>query len=192
MRFALAISAIAGCSLLSACATSNFQKSLDSQDWFAASEEFLKDTSLKNDESALYRAARLHGSPDRETFNPRLARSLYERLIWRFPASSKVQISRDQIALLDELERTRKQSEEKVRAAEFETQRLLVATQSLIFELDSLSKIQSRHKSRTDSLSAVIARLEADLRTKDDQLRSLQAELAKLKQIDLGSPANKR
>lgn len=192
MRFALTISALAGGSLLSACATSNFQKSLDNQDWFAASEEFLKDTSLQNDENALYRAARLHGSPDRETFNPKLARSLYEKLIWRFPASSKAQISRDQIALLDELERTRKKSEEKARAAEFETKRLLVATQNLISELDSLSKIQSQHKSRTDSLSAAIAKLEADLKTKDEQLRGLQAELAKLKQIDLGSPANKR
>lgn len=192
MRFALALSALAGCSLLSACATSSFQKNLDNHDWLAASEEFLKDTSLKNDEEALYQAARLHGSPARETFNPKLARSLYERLIWRFPASSKVPVSKDQIALLDELERTRQSSEEKVRAAEFETQRLLVATQSLIYELDSLSKIQSLHKSRTDSLLAVISRLEADLRVKDEQLRGLQAELAKLKQIDLGSASNKR
>ena len=167
------------------CATSSFEKHLDARRWSAAAEEFSQDSSLQRNERALFQAALLHAFPNRETYNPAMARTLLERHVRLYPDSPRHQRAVDHLSLLEETETLRRATTRKIWESEVEVTRLVTSTQQLLSRIDSLNAIVRLDSTRGDSLQRVITQLESDLKERDDQLRALRAELGKLKAIDL-------
>ncbi len=169
------------------CATTQFERHLNDGDWAMAAEEFANDTSLLDSETALFRAAQLYSDPDKDTYNPALGKELYNKFVYRFPRSKNTEFAVAQRALLGEILQVQQDASKRIYAAENEARKVVISTQSLLLQIDSLTKITTTSQSKRDSLNNAIAKLEAELKDKDEQLRGLRAELAKLKQIDLGT-----
>lgn len=177
---------VAMISVSSACATTTqFEKNLKARRWSDAALDFETDTSLHTNERALYRAALLHSFPNKETYNPTLARTLFQRLLRLYPSSSRHQASLDHIAMLDEMQKIRQDSSRREWEIQREMTRRISDTQLLLNRLDSLTQRLQTSEQQTDQLRKQVARLEADIKERDDQLRTLRAELLKLKEIDL-------
>lgn len=167
------------------CAANRFEKHIEAKRWSDAAEEFSRDSSLQHNERALFQAALLHAFPNRETYNPALARTLLERHVRLYPESPRHQRAMDHLSLLRETENNRRTTDRKVWESQVEVNKLIASTQQLFARIDSLNAILRVDSTRGDSLKTVIAQLEANLKERDDQLRALRAELAKLKEIDL-------
>lgn len=119
----------------------------------------------------------LFGSPSRPTYDPERARTLLRRLLTTFPSSTFASDAEDRVALLDDALRVRsgaaRLKELEARVAE------LTAQQSRMrASLDSA-------QGQSDALRRSAAKLEADVRDRDEQLRALRLELKQLKEIDL-------
>jgi len=155
-----------------------FDEYFNASRWSEASQAFLADSALMNDERALYRAGILYGTPGRPTYQPERADSLLRRLITRFPGSDYRRDATERVVMLDALVRERDSVSARMHAMERRVADLTASVGSLRRQLDSLG-IQS------DSLKRSGARLEADLRDKDEQLRTARLELQRLKEIDL-------
>jgi uncharacterized small protein (DUF1192 family) len=162
-----------------ACASTRpFDRLLSERRWADAAQLFADDSTLANDEGALYSAAVLFGSPSRTaTYDPERARTLFQRLLTTFPNSKYVPDAQDRLALLDEALRARTGT---VRVRELEARIAELTTQHarLRAELDST-------QAQSDASKKSAARLEADVRDRDEQLRALRLELKQLKEIDL-------
>ena len=169
-----------------ACASSRpFDRLLSEQRWADAARLFASDSTLINDEQALYSAAVLFGSPSKPTYDPARARALFQRLLISFPHSKYVSDAQDRFALLDEALRART-SIARVRELEARIAELTAQQVRLRAELDS-TQAQSVASRRS------AARLEADVRDRDEQLQALRLELKQLKEIDLKPrPAGRR
>jgi chromosome segregation ATPase len=95
-------------------------------------------------------------------------------LVTNFPNSRYVSDAQDRIALLDEARTgTARVRELEARIAELTAQQVRLRTQ-----LDST-------QAQSDASRRSAARLEADVRERDEQLRALRLELKQLKEIDL-------
>lgn len=136
----------------------------------------MADSSLWNDEGALYRAGLLYGQPGRPTHRPERADSLLRRLLAQFPETKYRHAVNEELARLGALLEQR----ERVSALEQRLAQLTAEVESLRQGLDSTV-------AQGDSLRRNTRRLEADLRDRDEQLRSLRLELQRLKEIDLKS-----
>jgi hypothetical protein len=169
-----------------ACASSRpFDRLLSEQRWADAAQLFAADSTLLNDEQALYSAAVLFGSPSRTTYDPQRARALFQRLLTTFPNSKHASDAQDRLALLDEALRARAGTA-RVRELEARIAELTSQQVRLRAELDS-TQAQSVASRRS------AARLEADVRDRDEQLQALRLELKQLKEIDLKPrPAGRR
>jgi hypothetical protein len=167
-----------GIASTTACATTQFDRYLAKQQWADAARVFAADSSLQNDEHALYEAGMLYGSPGRPTFDAERSRLLLRRLISRFPQSKHLGDATDRLALLDEIARNKQESEAHQRELMAQIDALTLETRQLRARLDSLS-------GQTDQLRRSAARAESELRERDEQLRALRNELQRLKEIDL-------
>ena len=160
-----------------ACASRPFDRLLSEQRWADAAQLFAGDSTLANDEHALYSAGVLFGSPSRPTYDPERARILFRRLLTTFPASTYAPDAVDRVALLDEVLRARsgiaRMRELEARIAELTAQQVRLRA-----GLDSA-------QAQSDASRRSAARLEADVRDRDEQLRALRLELKQLKEIDL-------
>jgi ribosomal protein L29 len=165
------------CAMVSmwACASARpFDRLLNEHRWADAAKLFASDSTLLNDEQALYSAAVLFSSPSKPTYDPERARALLRRLVTNFPNSRYVSDAQDRIALLDEARTgTARVRELEARIAELTAQQVRLRTQ-----LDST-------QAQSDASRRSAARLEADVRERDEQLRALRLELKQLKEIDL-------
>ena len=163
---------------MSACVSSRpFDRMIAEQRWADAAQLFAADSALANDEHALHEAAVLFGSPSRPTYDPERSRTLFRRLVTRFPSSPYVSDARERIAMLDEVVRARG---------------VLARVRELETRIADLTSQQARLRAGLDSAQAQgdatrrsAARLEADVRDRDEQLRALRLELKQLKEIDL-------
>ena len=164
-----------------ACATTQFDRYLSKQQWADAARVFAADSSLQNDEHALYEAGVLYGSPGRPTFDAERSRVLLRRLISRFPQSKYLSDATDRLALLDEIARARRESDGHQRELTLQIETLTNETRLLHARLDSLT-------GQTDQLRRSSARTEAELHDREEQLRALRNELQRLKDIDLKRP----
>lgn len=153
-----------------------FDEYFASSRWIEASEAFMADPSLMSDERALYQAGVLYGTAGRPTYRPRQADSLFRRLLTRFPETKYRAQAAEHLAGLAVGLRQR----DSVAALERRLAQLTATIQSLRQRLDSAT-------TQGDSLRRNGARLEAELKDRDDQLRSLRLELQRLKEIDLKS-----
>ena len=161
-----------------ACATTQFDRYLAKQQWTDAARVFSTDSSLQNDEHALFEAGVLYGSPGRPTFDAERSRALLRRLMSRFPQSKYLGDATDRLALLDEIARSKRESEAHERELTAKIDALTLETHQLHARLDSLG-------GQTDQLRRSATRAEAELRDREEQLRVLRNELQRLKEIDL-------
>jgi hypothetical protein len=160
-----------------ACASRPFDRMLSEHRWADAAQLFASDSTLANDEHALYSAAVLFGSPAKPTYDPERARTLFQRLLTTFPNSKYQSDAEDRRALLDEALRARSGTA-RVRELEARIAELTVQQVRLRAERDSALVLSDASRRGT-------SRLEADVRDRDDQLRALRLELKQLKEIDL-------
>lgn len=169
---------VIGLVVAAACAKPAFQRYLDEQRWTEAKTAFESDSSLLNDEDALLEAAKLYGSPTRGVYDPGRARMLLQRLLARNPQTKYRADAEDRLSLIETTLRQRDSLAAERRAVDERIAQLTTETRRLRASLDSVL-------ARADSLQRNVSRLETDLRDREDQLRSLRVELARLKQIDL-------
>lgn len=149
-----------------------------------AAQTFDADSTLMNDESTLYSAGVLFGSPSRPTYDPERARTLLQALLTRFPNTRYAADAQDRVALLDDVLRVRTITS-RTRELEARIAELTAQQQRARVELDSVL-------AANDGLRRSAARLDADLRDRDEQLRALRLELRQLKEIDLKPRASGR
>ena len=167
-----------GCAVAACATTTQFDRYLGEGRWADAARVFSADSSLLNSDDALYAAGVLYGSPERPTYDPAIASDMLRRLISRFPDSKHRSDAAARLALLDQIIRARRDAEDRQRTLATEIESLTADTKLLRARLDSIS-LQS------DQLRRNTTRLEAELRDRDEQLRTLRRELQRLKEIDL-------
>lgn len=168
-----------GAGALDACAPPRFEQYMDAQRWTDAARLFDADSlSILSDDRSLYRAGVLFGTPGRSTFDASRARTLFRRLLTTFPASPYRQDAVERLALLDAIVNGRADAQVQVQALQTRIDALSSTVQRLHAALDSATV-------RDDSARRDVARLQADLHERDDQLRALRLELQQLKAIDL-------
>ena len=173
-----ALTALLGCGGVACVTTTQFDRYLDERRWADAARVFSADSSLLNNDRALYAAGVLYGSPERPTYDPAIASDLLRRLISRFPESKYRGDASSRLALLDQVINARRDSEKRQRELAAEIEALTADTRLLRARLDSVSM-------QSDQIRRNSTRLEAELRDRDEQLRTLRRELQRLKEIDL-------
>ena len=162
-----------------ACAhPSQFERYIAGGQWSEAAHEFESDSSLLKNERSLYQAGLLYGTPGRSTYDPERARGLLSTLLVRFPDTKYRSDASSRAALLDETLQTHREAEAREHELSVRIAQLELETRGLRARADSMA-VQG------DSLRAVIGRLEAERRDREDQLRALRLELQQLKEIDL-------
>lgn len=163
---------------IAACTPAPFQRAISRGRWNDAAAAFSADSSLMNDERALFDAGELFSSPVRGAYDPARAQLLLRRLLDGFPETKYNVEARDRLALVDAVLRERDSSSARTRMVEGQIAQLTAESRRTRAMLDSVT-------ARNDALERSSARLEADLKDKDEQLRALRTELARLKEIDL-------
>lgn len=161
-----------------ACAPPAFERDLSAKRWNDAARTFAVDSSLLNNEHALYDAGVLFGSPERSTYDPDRSRDLLRRLLSRFPETRYRAAATDRLALIEAVLGVRDSAAVRERVLTAKIAGLTADVQRLHASLDSAS-------GQTDASRRIAARLESDLRDRDDQLKALRLELQQLKAIDL-------
>lgn len=171
---------------LGACAsTTPFDQAMDAHRWTEAANRFNADTSLQNDEHALFRAAMLYSFPARDTYDPIRARNLFNKLLELYPSTPNRQIAIDHLALLYELQRVQDKADSQERTYQMQITQLAADTLRMRKTLDSLSVRLQTEQDQSAILHKMTSLLENDLRARENQLHDLDAELAQLKAIDL-------
>jgi hypothetical protein len=173
-----AIAPMFGCAVAACASATQFDRYMEESRWADAARAFSADSSLLNDDRALYAAGMLYGSPERPTFDAAIASDVLRRLISRFPQSKYRNDAASRLALLDQITRARHDADERQRQLAAEIETLTADTRLLRARLDSVSLQSDQSKRNT-------TRLEAELRDRDEQLRVLRRELQRLKEIDL-------
>ncbi|HEY4304575.1 MAG TPA: hypothetical protein VGM82_08920 [Gemmatimonadaceae bacterium] len=155
-----------------------FQRYMNEERWPEAKAAFESDTTLMNQDWALLVAARLYSSPTRGAYDPARARALLQRLLARNPQSKYRDEATDRLALIDGVVHERDSLAIERRALDDRITQLTSDARRLRVSLDSAI-------ARNDTLQRSVSKMELDLRDREDQLRALRVELARLKQIDL-------
>ena len=179
MKISRALPAAAACAIVFAwaCASRPFDRSISEGRWAEAAQLFAADSSLLRDPDALYSAGVLFGTPSRPTYDPERARGLFRRLLAAFPDSKHADDAQVRVALLDDVLRARS-AVARVRELEARVAELTAQQSRLRAQLDSAQSV-------SEATRRGAARLEADVRDRDEQLRALRLELKQLKEIDL-------
>jgi hypothetical protein len=161
-----------------ACRPTPFQRYVSEERWSDAARAFGADSSLMDNERALYEAGLLFSSPARGEYDPARADRLLRRLLTRFPSTSHRVEATDRLALLERSLHDQDSTAAYTRSVQARIQTLAADSIRMHAVLDSLT-------TRNAQLERNTARLEADVRERDDQLRALRIELERLKAIDL-------
>lgn len=164
--------------LFVACVHPPFRQEIAEERWTDAKTTFESDSSLLNDDWALLEAAKLYGSPTRGAYDPGRARLLLQRLLARNPPGKYRVEATDRLALIERVLHERDSLSTERRALDDRIAQLTNEMRRLRGSLDSTI-------ARNDSLQRNVTRMDADLRDREEQLRTLRVELARLKQIDL-------
>ncbi len=177
MRRALAVTATL---FVAACVRpmTQFDRYMAAGQWSDAAREFSGDSLLQNDEEAIYQAAVLHGTPDRQTYDPTRARGLFQGLLTKFPGTKHRDDAAARMMLLDDVLRTRRVAAARERELEDRIAALTRESQTLRIRVDSVA-------AQSDSLRGAIGRLETLRKEREAELAALRLELQRLKEIDL-------
>ncbi len=178
LRPTLALTLATACA---ACATRPFDVHFEAGRYDEAVRTFQTDTALHRDERALLRAAIAHAVPTSGAYRPDRARELLRRLLTLYPDGKHGRDARTLLALLDELD-----------LAAIEAQRLRQRVDSLrlrVSELEAerhaLQTLLERERNQADLLRILAERLESNLRRTEYELRMLNDDLQRLKEVDL-------
>jgi hypothetical protein len=163
---------------VAACATTQFDRYMADGRWADAARAFSADSSLRDNEHALYAAGVLYGTPGRPTFDPVIARDMLRRLLSRFPQSGHRDDASQRLALLDEVIRAHHEADAREHELTSRIDSLAADARLLRTRLDSIG-------AQGDQMRRTASRLEAELRDREEQLRVLRRELQRLKEIDL-------
>lgn len=175
---------VLGCAvLLSACATSAFDRHFDARRWSDAAAAFTEDSALHEHPRTLYRAALMHATPGTDLYDPARASTLLDRLFTTGTGGPAADPAvRTLHAVLVELERDRS-------AAALNLDSITAEADRLRTEVDELEARLVHEKQATQNLSQVVQRLTSELRAREEQLVRISEELAQLKAIDLQRPS---
>lgn len=94
--------ALAGCAA-SSSASSSFHRHFEAERYDDAMEAFRADSSLRNDDEALYRAGLLYASPEVPFYDPARAIETLEALLDRHPDTDRRHEARHLLGLLAEI-----------------------------------------------------------------------------------------
>lgn len=173
-----AIAGVVALAMLACARATQFDRYWSSDQWSDAARVFTADSTLHNDEHALYRAGVMFGTPGRTTYDPVKARDLLSSLLSRFPQSPHRVDATAHLLLIEDVLRAQRDSAARQRDVEVRIAALVRETRELRARVDSMVV-------QNDSVRAVITKLEADRRDRDEQLRVLRLELQRLKEADL-------
>jgi hypothetical protein len=169
-----------------ACATgTSFDRSIGSRRWSDAASALSADTSVLNTENGLFQAAMLYSFPNRPTYDPARARSLFERFLQRYPTSSMEQSATDHLSLLYELQKARDSTIVARQNLQSAIAHLVADTLRLRRSIDSIAVQLRAEQDQTALLRKVATRMESDLQDRESQISALHNELSHLKAIDL-------
>jgi hypothetical protein len=168
-----------------ACASTQFSKDIEAHRWMDAARAFDRDSSLRNNEQALYQAAMLYSFPNRDTYDPTEARALFERLLQLYPTTQHRQSALDHIAMLDAMQLVRDSAVIRQQTTQNKIAQIIGQMYTLRARLDTVTSELRDERSQNALLRKIAARLENDLQDRESQLRALNAELSRLKEIDL-------
>lgn len=165
------------------CATSLFDQHFEQARYAAAAAAFEQDSSLHQDEEALFRAGLVRAFPSSPAFDPALALAHFSRLEELFPDSPHRIEALRLVALLED--RSRIQSELEMYRADLNDLRTRIT---------AFAERQRRMEQQGEERDAEVARLETlatqledRLRQRSGELATLRQELERLKAIDLRS-----
>lgn len=161
-----------------ACVRRPFDRYFEAEQWSDAARALAVDPAQLDDERTLYRVGVLYSSPARATYDPERAQALFRRLLQRFPASRFALDAADRLSLVDAVLAGRTAAAAREQAIEARIAELEADVERLHASLDSADDQRA-------TLRRASAKLEADLRDRDEQLRALRSELKQLKAIDL-------
>lgn len=164
-----------------ACASTPFDRHFEAGRYAEASVAFSEDSALQSREHPLFRAALTHALPSSPVYQPARARELLERLLALYPRSSHLKDAAYLTALLDEVGRLEKSASESGTAVE----RLSMRVAELEERGRWLDAMLARQEVQANAYRELTERLDAELRETRAQLRALQDELNRLKEIDL-------
>jgi hypothetical protein len=171
--------------VMGACASTQFDQAIESHRWSDAASAVSADTSLLDNESGLFQSAMLYSFPIRGTYDPARARELFERLLQRYPATTRRQAAIDQLSLLYELQRTDNALVARQQILESKIAQLAADTSQLRTSIDSVAARLVAEQDQSALLRKVTTRMEGDLQDRENQLNVLHSELNHLKAIDL-------
>jgi len=155
-----------------------FDRYLADDKWSEAAREFESDSALRSSENGLYGGGVVFGTPGRPTYDPAKARELFIALLSRYPETDHRADATARMLLLEDVLRARRDAAQLERELEARIANLTRETRDLRARADSIA-------APNDSLRAVVTRLEAERREREEQLRALRLELQRLKEIDL-------
>ena len=180
------LAAVIAAVLAAACThPTQFERYISRQQWTDAAREFAADSSLRNNDRALYQAGVLvYGTPKIVTYDPLKSRDLLSSLLNKFPNTEFRSDARGRMLLIDEVLHAQRAAADRQQELESQVAQLTKDSRTLRARIDS-GAVQS------DSLRTALGRVEADRREKDEQLKALRLELQRLKEIDL-KPRNSR
>lgn len=166
-----------------ACATSRFDSLYDAGRYQEAVRVYRTDSTLQHQERALYRAGLMHAMPASPVYDPTLARTELERLLTLYPKTDYRTEADRLIDLLQEIEHQRSAAS----AARSRVDRLSARVDTLYRRLAGVEDDLDERRAHLETLEALNARLQVDLKVREDSLARLRTELRKLKAIDLRS-----
>ncbi|HEX9107945.1 MAG TPA: hypothetical protein VF832_11970 [Longimicrobiales bacterium] len=151
-----------------------FDKAYDSGQIAEAARIFDGDSALWRDQNALFRTAAARATPGNPIYDPARAHAELRVLLDRFPQSPHRVEALRLDALLSKIDRLTEQNRELEQNAA-----------TLAARIDSATNRLAEERRATLAATQAQSQLQADLRRTEAELKNVQQELERLKQIDL-------
>lgn len=103
-RYATFVGAVLLGAVLTACAANPFHRQFEAGDYHSAMSTFRADSSLHDDERALYRLGLLFALPESPFYDPARARETLRSLLERYPDTGRRDEVEHLVALLEEIQ----------------------------------------------------------------------------------------
>jgi hypothetical protein len=179
---------LSGTLVWSGCASTRFERDLHAQRWSDAVRMFDADSTLQTNERAMFRVALLRSAPEKETYDPSLARELFERLLRRDPTPAVRESALRHLAVLNEMQRIETEAALREQATKAELDRLQDEVEQMRRHVTALEGRLRGEEDANALLRRIVDRLETDLSSREAELHLLRSELDRLKEIDFRRP----
>lgn len=167
--------------LLGGCATSSFDRHFEMARYDELGRIFEGDSTLHRDERSLFRAGLAYALPTSSIYHPDRAREIFELLLKEHPRSSYREQAEFMDTLLGEIQRLSATNAEQ----ESRGTALRERTDKAERQLEWLEALLEEERKETERYRELSRRQAAELETTRGRLKALEAELERLKEIDL-------